>query len=161
MTTREIGANLRATIIQARRSTASLWLRATPLRAVGETLLLTAALIGMILLLSHPNSMEPPRRLDIALIAVEWPICALWAAIRMRLTIGSRRHVVLFEAGLALLLGAIPTTIVGVTALYYAAQIGKLNDLLSLDGTAAPGLYRSFLIAAIFWGALSFQFLAF
>jgi len=88
MTTREIGANLRATIIQARRSTASLWLRATPLRAVGETLLLTAALIGMILLLSHPNSMEPPRRLDIALIAVEWPICALWAAIRMRLTIG-------------------------------------------------------------------------
>jgi signal transduction histidine kinase len=128
---------------------------------VGETLLLTAALIGMILLFSHPNAMEPPRRLDIALIAVEWPLCALWAAVRMRLTPGSRRHVVLFESGLALLLGAIPTTIVGLTALYYAAQIGKVTDLVSLDWTAAPGLYRSFLIAAIFWGALSFQFLAF
>ena len=161
MTARETSVNMRSTFTRARQYSASLWLRATPLRAVGETLLLTAALIGMITLLSHPNSMEPPRRLDIALIAVEWPICALWAAVRMRLTAGSRRHVVLFEAGLALLLGAIPTTIVGVTALYYAAQIGKVNDLVSLDWTAAPGLYRSFLIAAIFWGALSFQFLAF
>jgi len=161
MTARETSVNMRSTFTRARQYSASLWLRATPLWAVGETLLLTAALIGMITLLSHPNSMEPPRRLDIALIAVEWPICALWAAVRMRLTAGSRRHVVLFEAGLALLLGAIPTTIVGVTALYYAAQIGKVNDLVSLDWTAAPGLYRSFLIAAIFWGALSFQFLAF
>jgi signal transduction histidine kinase len=133
----------------------------TPLRAVGETLLLTGALIAMILLFSHPNAMEPPRRLDIALIAVEWPLCALWAAMRMRLTAGSRLRVVLFETGLALLLGAIPTTIVGLTALYYASQIGKLNDLLGLDWAAAPGLYRSLLIAAIFWGALSFQFLAF
>ncbi|HEX3270905.1 MAG TPA: ATP-binding protein [Ktedonobacterales bacterium] len=161
MITREFGANLRATITRARRSIASLWLRATPLRAVGETLLLTAALIGMIALLSHPNPAESPRRLDIALIAVAWPVCALWAAIRMRLTIGSRWRVVLFETGLALLLGAVPTTIVGLTALNFAAQVGKLGDLLSLDWAAAPGLYRSFLIAAIFWGALSFQFLAF
>src|SRR5690242_547912 len=145
MITREFGANLRATITRARRSIASLWLRATPLRAVGETLLLTAALIGMIALLSHPNPAESPRRLDIALIAVAWPVCALWAAIRMRLTIGSRWRVVLFETGLALLLGAVPTTIVGLTALNFAAQVGKLGDLLSLDWAAAPGLYRSFL----------------
>jgi signal transduction histidine kinase len=161
MTTREIGVNRRSTFTRARHYGASLWLCATPLRAVAETLLLTAALIGMILLLSHPNPQESPRRLDFALIAVEWPLCALWAAVRMRLTAGTRRHVVLFESGLALLLGAIPTTIVGLTALYYAAQIGRLGDLLSLSVTTAFGLSRAFLIGAIFWAALSFQFLAF
>ena len=161
MTTRGICVNMRSTFARARQYSASLWLRATPLRAVGETLLLTAAVIGMILLLSHPNPQESPRRMDFALIAVEWPLCALWAAVRMRLTPGSRWRVVLFESGLALLLGAIPTTIVGVTALYYAAQIGKFGDLVSLDWNAAPGLARSLLIAAVFWAALSFQFLAF
>jgi signal transduction histidine kinase len=151
----------RAYLARARARGASLWLRASPLRGVGETMLLTAALILMILLLSHPNPVESPRRLDIALIAVEWPLCALWAAVRMRLTSGSRLRVIVFETGLALLLGAIPTTVVGVTALAYAAQIGRIGDLLSLDAGAAFGLSRAFLIGAVFWTALSFQFLAF
>jgi signal transduction histidine kinase len=128
---------------------------------VGETLLLTAAVILMISLISHPNPQESPRRLDWALIAVEWPLCALWAAARMRLTPGSRRRALFVETGLALLLGAIPTTIVGVTALYYAAQIGKLGDLVGFNLNSELGLARSFVIAAVFWAALSFQFLAF
>ncbi len=150
-----------AYLAQARARSASLWLRVSPVRALGETLLLTAAVILMILLLSHPNPVESPRRLDLALIAVEWPLCALWAAVRMRLPADPRWRVLLFETGMALLLGAIPTTIVGVTALYYAAQLGKLGDILSLDVNAMFGLYRVAVIGAVFWAALSFQFLAF
>jgi signal transduction histidine kinase len=152
--------NVLSSLAQARQRGASLWLRARPLRAVGETVLLTAFLIGVIALFAHPNSEGSARRIDFALIAVEWPLCALWCAVRLRLTAGSRWRVILTEGLFGLGLGAIPTTIVGVTYLVYAAETGRLADLLNLQNDPFV-LDRFFLAALVFYSALSFQFLAF
>ena len=64
-----------------------LWLRASPLRATLETILLAAALVAISLALSPPAAQgnEPTFPVDPALVVLAGPICALWCAVRLRI----------------------------------------------------------------------------
>jgi len=100
-----------------------LLLRASPLRATLETVLLAAALAAASLALSLASMRadELVSPIDPTLVLLAGPVCALWCAVRLQVPGGPRWRWALVESAIGALLALAPFTIVVSTA--YASYI--------------------------------------
>ena len=101
----------------------SLWLSASPARAVPETLLLAGALLlGSLLLASPlPNGRLQQPNLDLNLVLLDGPVCALWCALRLRLHSGPWLRGIIVDGLIGCLLGLIPCATVVVSVSFILA----------------------------------------
>jgi signal transduction histidine kinase len=106
----------------------SYWLSASPARAVAEAVLLAVALLLGSLLLAMPLPREAPQqiRLDLNLVLLDGPVCALWCALRLRLHRGTWWRGTLVDGAIGGLLGLIPSATLIASAYILAAQLGAL-----------------------------------
>jgi signal transduction histidine kinase len=92
----------------------SLWLSASPLHAVIETLLVSVALLFLPLafIAPLPHSLFPQITSVVNIILLDGPICALWCAVRLRLYRGPWWLGMVMDSVIGATLGLIPTSMI-------------------------------------------------
>lgn len=102
----------------------TLWLTASPSRAVVETLLGAAALLLGSLFISTPlpHTFREQDNLVLNLILLDGPVCALWCAVRLRLQDGPWLRGALHDGVIGLMLGMVPSAILVVSAYILASE---------------------------------------
>src|SRR5690242_20150458 len=95
-------------------TSASLLLRASPLRATSETILLAAGLVVASFALTLPAMRrdEVTFPIDPTLVLLAGPICALWCALRLRIPGGPRWRWMIGESVIGAVLALAPFAIV-------------------------------------------------
>jgi signal transduction histidine kinase len=133
------------------------WLGATPPHALAETLLIAAAVSLIAYRLFYDPSRFAAARFTINLILLDGPFCALWCALRLRLSHGTWQRQYLLDSAMGAILGLVPFGLLLVTALSLASNERSLANLLRTGVRGIP-VVVFFLVALVAFAA---EFLVF
>lgn len=130
----------------------ALWLRASPSRAVLETLIAAAALLLGSFLLSAPlpRAVAAQRNLMLNLILLDGPVCALWCAARLRLPDGPWLRGTIRDGVIGIMLGLIPSAILIVSAYILATETGITPSMVVTHLNDWPILWFAALVLLAF-----------
>ncbi|HEX9069370.1 MAG TPA: HAMP domain-containing sensor histidine kinase [Ktedonobacterales bacterium] len=132
-----------------------LWLTASPLRALSETLLLAGLVIGLSLLAAPHTPTTAIVQVDPALILLSGPVCATWCALRLRPAHRVWWREALVEGSVGIILGILPFTIVVVSVYIFVVDRGYQ---LQLPTVRVFGVFPLAWFAALLFGAFSLEF---
>ncbi|HEX8032312.1 MAG TPA: ATP-binding protein [Ktedonobacterales bacterium] len=124
------------------------WLGATPPHALVETLLIAAAVSLIAYLLIYNPSRFGLAQFTINLILLDGPFCALWCALRLRLSRGTWQRQYLHDSTMGAILGLVPFGVLLVTALSLASSERSAANLLRVGVRGIP-IAAFFLIALV------------
>ncbi len=133
------------------------WLRASPWRAVLESLLLAVAISLLVPALAPPPVRIGGPPLDPTVLLLDGPFCSLWCAVRLRMGRVVWWRQMLAEGALGLGLGLAPTAVIA-TALLTASTTG---DRIARAVRMLEGHVPLPIICALFLALFSVEFIVF
>jgi signal transduction histidine kinase len=111
----------------------TLWLSASPARAVAETLLIAAGLSLLGLTLSFLDGRGLGLVSNPSLVLLDGPFCAIWCAIRLRWYGRSWWRWLLHDGAVGALLGLLPTLLVVLTLATFLVRVRGTRAAFILD----------------------------